>query len=110
MSFADFLDILLEKKIQVGLNVMLTTLERCAWFLVVVDYVCCIMCFFCLDGLLSPRDTIAVDFLEMYQLQTVMTLFFAQSYVNIRLSRDAACDRLATCSKIHTVTFSLHSP
>ena len=32
-------------------------------------------------------------------------VFFAQSYVNIRLSRDAACDRLATCSmsKIHTV-------
>ena len=43
-----------KKTIQVGLNVMLTTLERCAWFLVVVDFVCCIMCLFFWDGNMSP--------------------------------------------------------
>ena len=45
LSFGEFWTICWKKTIQFGLNVMLTTLERCAWFLAVVDYVCCIMCF-----------------------------------------------------------------
>ena len=32
----------------------MSCLERCAWFLVAVDYVCCIMCLFFLDGNMSP--------------------------------------------------------